>query len=157
MKHLSSFVQQVMLVDDDPDACLLFERALLKVDAPLRFTAANSAEELMEDLQQIVPDILFLDLTLPGKSGLDCLEDIRRNARYNNMRVVVYSNSARMSDIRGSYERGANLFIVKPFSQSHLVNALEHVLRMDWSRVAESPVMYYINNQFVPFTSALTA
>ncbi|MDB5252193.1 MAG: hypothetical protein JWP27_1362 [Flaviaesturariibacter sp.] len=157
MKHLSPFVQQVMLVDDDPDACLLFEKALLKVDAPLRFFSAHSGEDLLEDLQKTIPDILFLDLTLPGKSGLECLEEIRRDSRYGNMRVIVYSNSARMSDIARSYEKGADLFIVKPFSQSHLVNALEHALRMDWTRAAQSPVMYFINNQFVPFTSALTA
>ena len=157
MKHLNPLVQQVMLVDDDPDACLLFEKALQKVDALFQFSAANSGEQLMKELQHAVPSLLFLDLTLPGKNGMECLEEIRSNPAYKSMKVIVYSNSARKSDICLSYEKGADLFIVKPFSQRHLVNALEHVLQMDWQCKLPAPATYFINNQFVPFTSVLTA
>jgi CheY-like chemotaxis protein len=157
MKHLHPFVQQVKLVDDDADACLLFEKALQKVDALFQFSCANSGEELLEDLEHNTPSILFLDLTLPGMSGMECLEAIKRNPAYRNIKVIVYSNSARMSDIAQAYERGADLFIVKPFSQSHLVNALEHVFKMEWNYESSVPTTYFINNQFVRFTQALTA
>ncbi|GAA4339012.1 hypothetical protein GCM10023184_35850 [Flaviaesturariibacter amylovorans] len=140
-----------MLVDDDTDACLLFERALRKVSPQIWFTALHSGEALSDHLPQSLPELLFLDLTLPGKSGLDCLSELRRHPRFEKMRIVVYSASVRMSDISEAYARGADLFIVKPFSQSHLVNALEHVLRMDWKESLRN--RYFINNQFVPFTA----
>jgi CheY-like chemotaxis protein len=151
MMHPDLPQRHLVLIDDDTDACLLFERALRKVTPDLYFTALYSGEDLTPDLLQLRPDLLFLDLTLPGKNGLDCLLELRADDRFNDMKVIVYSNSARMSDIARAYERGADLFIVKPFSQSHLVNALEHVLQMDWSTNGRN--RYFINNQFVPFTA----
>jgi CheY-like chemotaxis protein len=157
MKHLTPFVQQVKLVDDDTDACLLFEKALQKVDALFQFSCAHSGEALLADLKDAVPSILFLDLTLPGMSGMECLKALKSNPAYQDIKVIVYSSSARMSDIAQAYERGADLFIVKPFSQSHLVNALEHVFKMEWTYECSKPTSYFINNQFVPFTQALIA
>ena len=145
----------LLLVDDDTDACLLFERALFKVDPLLPFTALNSGEALIEKWTSLKPGVLFLDLTLPGKSGLECLTALRADSRNDHIPVVVYSNSVRMTDICKAYERGANLFIVKPFSQSHLANALAHVLQMDWKEDCRD--RYFINNQFVPFTAGSCA
>lgn len=156
MKHLDSLVQHLMLVDDDQDACILFEKALRKVDPLVDFSVAYSAEELTENLEAVIPDILFLDLTLPGKSGMQCLQELKADPAKEHIKVIVYSNSARMSDISQAYERGADLFIVKPFSQSHLVNALEHVLEMKWNKTG-APDKYFINNQFVTFTKAFIA
>jgi CheY-like chemotaxis protein len=156
MKHLDSLIQHMMLVDDDQDACILFEKALRKVHPLVNFSVAHSAEELLENLGPSLPDILFLDLTLPGKSGMQCLQELKADPTREHIKVVVYSNSARMSDISQAYERGADLFIVKPFSQSHLVNALEHVLEMEWNKHG-SPANYFINNQFVPFTKLYSA
>jgi CheY-like chemotaxis protein len=155
MKHPDQ-VKHLMLVDDDVDACILFEKALRKVNSEVEFTIANSAEELLETLETSVPEILFLDLTLPGKSGMQCLQELKADPAKEHIKVVVYSNSARISDIRDAYERGADLFIVKPFSQSHLVNALEHVLAMEWNNTGV-PEYYFINNQFVPFSKLFIA
>lgn len=152
MTNANPLMQHLMLVDDDHDACLLFERALRKVAPTMWFTALESGEQLAQRLPQSIPDLLFLDLTLPGISGLDCLAALRSDARYSKLRVVVYSASVRMSDIAQAYSRGADLFIVKPFSQSHLVNALEHVLCMEWTEPMQN--RYFINNQFVPFTAS---
>lgn len=156
MKHLDPYVQQILLVDDDSDACLLFEKALQKIDALLKFSALHTGEDLMRNLKHLKPDLLFLDLTLPGKTGMECLEEIKANPAYRNTKLIVYSNSARMSDIGQAYRKGADLFIVKPFSQNHLVNALEHVFNMQWNPDFVAPDTYFINNQFVPFTSAMT-
>ncbi|WP_165917266.1 response regulator [Flaviaesturariibacter aridisoli] len=149
--HPNLVHQHLLLVDDDTDACLLFERALHKIDPLLPFTALFSGESLLIEWSSLKPGILFLDLTLPGKSGLECLAALRADSRNDRIPVIVYSNSVRMTDIAKAYERGANLFIVKPFSQQHLVNALEHVLQMDWTQDCRD--RYFINNQFVPFTA----
>jgi CheY-like chemotaxis protein len=155
MMHPNLLQKHLVLIDDDADACLLFERALRKVAPDLYFTALYSGEQLSADLERLQPDLLFLDLTLPGKNGLDCLLELRADPRFDRLKVIVYSNSVRMSDIARAYQRGADLFIVKPFSQSHLVNALEHVLQMDWETNGRN--RYFINNQFVPFTAGTCA
>ncbi|RYY94312.1 MAG: response regulator [Chitinophagaceae bacterium] len=151
MKHPNLTHSHLVLVDDDVDACLLFERALHKVDPLLPFTALHSGEALLAEWPLLKAGILFLDLTLPGKSGLECLAALRADSRYERVPIIVYSNSVRMTDISKAYEKSANLFIVKPFSQHHLVNALGHVLEMDWTQDCRD--RYFINNQFVPFTA----
>lgn len=143
--------KHLVLIDDDADACLLFERALRKLAPESYFTALNDGNALCSDLARLRPDLLFLDLTLPTKDGFDCLRELRAQPAWEQLRIVVYSASVRMSDIARAYEFGADLFIVKPFSQSHLVNALEHVLNMNWEGNGRD--RYFINNQFVPFTA----
>jgi CheY-like chemotaxis protein len=157
MKHLNPLVQQLLLVDDDTDACLLFEKAVQKLDGSFAFSSVQSGEALFENLKDLpVPRYLFLDLTLPGMSGMDCLDKLRAEGLLQQCNVIVYSNSVRMSDIGEAYTKGADLFIVKPFSQSHLVNALDHVLRRNW-KVEGQKASYFINNQFVPYTGLMTA
>jgi len=141
----------LLLIDDDQDACVLFECALRKIGYDFEFNTRPHAEDLFAEWPFLKPDLLFLDLTLPGKSGLDCLAELRADRRFDPVKVIVYSASVRMSDIAQSYANGADLFIVKPFSQSHLVNALEHVLQMNWNENRRD--RYFINNQFVPFTA----
>ena len=142
-----------MLVDDDTDACILFERALDKVNSTLVFSSVNDGDALMQSLRQAVPDMLFLDLTLPGMNGVEILRELRGNPKYCSIKIIVYSNSVRLSDIGACYTHGADLFIVKPFSQSHLVNALQNVLELEWNNNLPVQNRYFINNQFVPFTA----
>ena len=154
MMHMP-LVNHVILADDDHDHGTLFERVLKGVDPSRKLTVARDGEELLRLLAQLKPEILFLDLNMPHKSGIECLQEIRRDVTLKDLKVVVYSSSSRMSDIRRSYVHKADLYMVKPFHTEHLRNALDIVLNRDhWQRAALKK-HYYINNRFVPFTAQL--
>jgi CheY-like chemotaxis protein len=93
----------IILADDDRDHGILFYHILKQVDFSKDLTIIHDGESLMLKLQQFVPEVLFLDLKMPCKHGLECLKEIRNSSELKDLKVVVYSSSAQMSDIQKSY------------------------------------------------------
>lgn len=143
----------IVLADDDRDHGILFGKILHKVDPSKSLSVVRDGEELMNLLSKGLPEILFLDLNMPCKNGLECLQEIRSTEAFDGLKVVVYSSSAKMTDIQKSYLHKADLYMVKPFNSEHLKNALETVLKQDWWQTAPAKNQYFINNRFVPFTA----
>src|SRR5438270_8870536 len=125
MNSSGNQTKHVVLADDDQDHGLLFGRILHQVDPSLRLTVATDGAALMDLLSLQLPDLLFLDLDMPCKDGMECLSDIRRSDKTRQLPVVVYSSSSQLSDIRRSYACQADLYMVKPFHSLHLRHALE--------------------------------
>lgn len=145
-------VNHVLLADDDKDHALLFGHILHKVDPTKTLITVTDGQQLLDLLRQFQPQILFLDLNMPCKNGVDCLMEIRSNPDFNELRVIVYSSSIHMQDIAKCYNYKADLYLVKPFDTEHLSNALATILRGDWQSELTG-YHYFINNRFVPFTS----
>lgn len=146
-------LSHIVLADDDIDHGLLFERILDKVHPSISLTRILDGEALLQYLAYNIPDLLFLDLNMPCKHGLQCLEEIRKEERLKQLPIVVYSSSSDLIDIKQSFLHKANLYMVKPFNAAHLLNALQTVLSMDWLNSENETYHYYINNRFVPFTA----
>lgn len=129
------FSKYVLLAEDDEDDCLFFEDALKEVASASQLKMANNGEELMELLSASgwpAPDLIFLDLNMPKKSGLECLREIRRTERFKNIPVVIFSNSSHAKNLQTTYELGANIFVQKPGTFQHLMIAIRNVLAMDF-------------------------
>lgn len=146
-------MNKVLLADDDEDHGFLFKMVLKQVDPSKTLYIIKDGDSLLQSLQTQVPDLLFLDLNMPCKSGLECLQDIRENLQLTELPIVVYSSSTHMTDIQKSYLHRADLYMVKPFNSFHLRNALESILSMEWRKNYTDQKYYFINNRFVPFTA----
>ena len=146
-------MNQVLLIDDDQDHALLFGRILKQVDPTKSLTVFSDVDALLKYLQEQKPDLIFLDLNMPCKNGLQCLQEIRKESAFNNIPIVVYSSSTHMTDIQRSYLYKADLYMVKPFNSEHLKNALIAILGLDWKDRYSNDKYYFINNRFVPFTA----
>ena len=146
-------MNHVVLADDDQDHAYLFDLILHQVDPTKTLTIITDGAELMNFLLSHKPDLLFLDLSMPCKSGMECLEDIRKSSKLKNLPIVVYSNSVQMTDIQLSYINQADLYMVKPFNSFYLKKALQSILDMEWRKKYTNPRHYFINNHFVPFTA----
>jgi len=146
--------KHIILADDDQDHAFLFKRILNKVDPDATLTVARDGRELLRLLQTQLPHIVFLDLRMPGKNGIECLQEIRRHPQLSQLPVVVYSSSSKMTDIQRSYLYEADLYMVKPFHSEHLQHALESVLNTDLKHDDVYSNHYFINNRFVPFTAS---
>jgi CheY-like chemotaxis protein len=143
----------VILADDDQDHAFLFERILRKVDPAKKLSVAKDGAALLELLSTLKPGLLFLDLKMPCKNGIECLKEIRRNPNLKDLPIVVYSSSSKMTDIQKSYVHKADLYMVKPFNTEHLENALRSVFNLDLKETIITRNHYFINNRFVPFTA----
>jgi CheY-like chemotaxis protein len=71
------------------------------------------------------PDLILLDLNMPGLSGLNTLSKIRSGETTKSMPVVIFTTSDSMKDVARSYELGANTFITKPTSYEEITRKLQ--------------------------------
>ena len=152
MGSIKTYMNQVVLADDDKDHGILFKIVLKQVDPSKQLTIVRDGNELIEYLNRQKPDLLFLDLNMPCKNGIECLQEIRGTMGMKDLPVVVYSSSSHMTDIQRSYIHNADLYMVKPFNSYHLRNALQSILTMEWKEDYQHKY-YFINNRFVPFTA----
>ncbi|NUY82174.1 response regulator [Flavobacterium sp. MAH-1] len=127
---------QIFLVDDDADDRALFEEAFENVRAlSTDLTIFEDGVSLLEYLRQPendLPHIIFLDLNMPMKSGVDCLREIRQDKRLRDVSVAIYSTSNSARDIEDTFSGGANVYIHKPSSFDQLKKTLSHVLKLNW-------------------------
>src|SRR5688500_2039708 len=107
-------IQTIFIADDDSDDELLFRHALAEVEPSIKLEATKDGNELLSLLQNLKPDMLFLDLDMPTKNGLECLKAIRSNTVYIDLPIIVFSSTSRKANIDVAYEMGANLFFIKP-------------------------------------------
>lgn len=102
---------QVLLIEDDMFMRELFVKGLR--DAGLTVDAAADAEIGLEMLRKKIPDIILLDLLLPGKNGFEFLEEIKQNNSYKHIPVIVVSNLGSKGDVDRAIDLGAADFLVK--------------------------------------------
>jgi CheY-like chemotaxis protein len=125
----------ILLADDDEDDRIFFKEALQEVRIKTNVTMVNDGLQLMNYLNHPsnpLPNIVFLDLNMPVKSGFDCLMEIRRNNRFRDLAIAIYSTSSSDENIEEAFVQGANIYIKKPNDFSLLKNTLEHVIRLNW-------------------------
>jgi CheY-like chemotaxis protein len=126
---------RVMLADDDEDDRLFFREAFEEIKIKTTVTTLNNGIELMDYLNKpdiVLPHILFLDLNMPGKTGLDCLREIKVNDIFKNIAIAIYSTSSSDEDIEETFVQGANIYIKKPHDFVMLKSTLSEVITLNW-------------------------
>lgn len=125
----------IALADDDEDDRLFFTEAFEELKIKSKVSTFKDGAELMDYLVQPnnkLPDLLFLDLNMPKKSGLECLEEIKANNRLNTMVIAIYSTSASEKDVENTFVQGANIYIKKPNDFEKLKKVLSEVVTTNW-------------------------
>jgi len=116
---------EVLVVDDDSNdvavALRAFRRHGMEDSVKVMRDGAEAFEFLLgEDTavngeRRLVPKVIFLDLKMPKLDGLKLLQELRSHERTRDVPIVIVTSSDRESDVRDSYRRGANSFVVKQF------------------------------------------
>lgn len=118
----------ILLAEDDENDRLLFEEAFSELKLKTAVQTVNDGMQLMDWLinkRNPLPHLLFLDLNMPRKNGLECLKEIRRNEDLNEMFIAIYSTSDNQGDMEESFLNGANVYITKPSNFNELKQVLE--------------------------------
>lgn len=145
-------IQTIVLADDDRDDHDFFATALQEINPSLILTIVKDGNELLSLLSHYAPDLIFLDLDMPCKNGLECLREIRDNVVFQSLPVVVFSSTSRPANITTAYEMGGNLFFTKPSNYHDLVAAINKILAMDWSDPEKVKEQFIIDDNYVPFS-----
>ena len=138
---MSTTDQAILLVEDSEDDVFLMRRALkgAKIKNPL--VVVEDGQQAVEYLagtgdfadreKYPFPAVVFLDLKLPMKSGLEVLEWIRKQAGLENLVVLVLTSSSEPSDLKRAYALGANSYLVKPPTADQLLD-LANAFKWYW-------------------------
>jgi CheY-like chemotaxis protein len=139
----------ILLADDDQDDCLFFEQALKELSISATLKVVNNGEELMQLLTNEaveIPDVLFLDINMPRKTGTECLEEIKQNERLSNLPIVMISTSNDPEKITLHFKIGANIYIHKPKDFSQLKQVIQHALPISTEESDRKSKIKYILN-----------
>lgn len=127
MNKMENEPLHILLADDDESDRMLFKEAFEELEIKTIVHTVNDGKQLMDYLTKKgnhMPHLLFLDLNMPRKNGLQCLKEIRSSKKLRDISVAIYSTSASEKDIEETFLNGANVYIKKPNN----FNALKQVL-----------------------------
>ena len=139
----------ILLAEDDEDHALLTIRALRRaqpaMDERLTFAVVSDGAAVLAHLRGEapdaglrLPDLLLLDLKMPGMGGLDVLQALRDDPSLRTLPVIVLTTSVRDKDVEGAYRLGANEYVIKPASPEEFRTKVQRIPEY-WSQVVQRP------------------
>lgn len=133
-------MQSIYLIDDDMDDVELFRDALEEVAPSVSLRFANNGHEAVRNLAATagaLPDFVFLDISMPAVSGLQCLATLKNNDLLKGLPVIMYTTTSHEKEIKMARDLGALAFITKPNDFRLLKRILTTVLDTPVERLSE--------------------
>jgi CheY-like chemotaxis protein len=118
--------KNILYVEDNKDAVTFFNRVVDKL-GDYRFKTSEdgaSAIKMLDEEKDFEPEMILLDINLPGMNGFEILHHVRTKTAYKNIPVIMFTSSDDDNDIKKSYEFGANAYLIKPDSLRSLQEVL---------------------------------
>lgn len=117
---------KVLIVDDEANIVISLE--FLMEQAGYAVAVARTGEEAIEAIDSFHPDLVLLDVMLPGVNGFDILQRIRQHFTQHEMAVVMLTAKGREVEVTKGLALGANAYITKPFSTRDLLAEVRRYL-----------------------------
>lgn len=136
---------RILLVEDINADAILLREALVDAGLGSALVVVGNGRDALDLLRaaQTLPQLVLLDLNLPGVSGRQVLEDIRADPRLEALPVVVLSTSNSPADVAFAYGHNANAYVRKP-NGFEALSAVARSIRDFWTRTATLPSPYAV-------------
>ena len=112
---------EILLVEDNSADAQLVERVFRGARTPIHLGVVEDGYQALDYLRRkgsftdaVRPDLIMLDLNLPGRDGHQVLRELRADPEWQDVPVVIYSGSSAQNDIKLSYRLGGNCYVRKP-------------------------------------------
>src|SRR5690606_21308113 len=125
---------RILVVDDEPDITALVAYHLAR--AGYRVSTASNGTEALKAARSERPDVVVLDLMLPGTSGYDVLQELRRMEETRDVGVILLTSRREEVDRIRGLSLGADDYLTKPFSPAELALRVAAILR----RLSAAPI-----------------
>jgi DNA-binding response OmpR family regulator len=120
---------KLLIVDDEPS--ILVSLQFLMAQCGYEVHTATSGEEAIETIMKVHPDLILLDVMLPGIDGFEVCEIIRLNPKWRGIKVVFLSAKGKEEDIARGMVLGADAYITKPYANKEVVETVGGLLEED--------------------------
>lgn len=120
----------ILYADDDLDDRELVTEALMTIDPSISCVSVCDGRQLINTLKRTerLPDLILLDINMPVMNGRECLIEVKKDLRFCDVPIIVYSTTDNLNEIGLFYKLGA-MFMRKPNSFKELCDALAKILR----------------------------
>jgi DNA-binding response OmpR family regulator len=118
--------KEILIVDDEPDVVVPIQ--FLMEQQGYRVMTAERGEDALDLIYQYKPDLVLLDIMLPGIDGYEVCEIIRLNPDFRDVKIIFLTAKGRESEIAKGLALGADAYISKPFSNTTLVARVKELL-----------------------------
>ena len=118
----------VLVVDDEPDNFDVIETLLNAQDYNLHY--ANTGEGAIAVLDQLQPDLILLDVMMPGMDGIEVCRRLKASPKWSPIPVIIVTSLTEKKDLARCFEAGADDFISKPVSSLELLARVRSMLRI---------------------------
>jgi len=124
----------ILMAEDDEEDVFLFKEALTDLKVDVNLHVVSNGLELMKILEEleVFPEFVFLDLNMPLKNGMRCLEEIKGNQRWKDINVIILSTSSHPDQMKAAYDKGADFYMVKSSDYTDFKNSLASCLQKEW-------------------------
>jgi DNA-binding response OmpR family regulator len=119
----------IMVVDDDQHMATLLRARLEQRE--FNVMCAYSGLQALADLEKQKPDLILLDVMMPEMDGFEVLRRLKAATESSSIPVILLSARDQLKDISKGYEIGADHYITKPFTNTHLMTVIDHLLNRD--------------------------
>lgn len=136
-----SETSEILLVEDNAGDIYMFENALKISGFKFNLVKITNGDDVLPYLKRndtSLPDIIILDLNLPGKNGKEILSDIKNDKKLGLIPVIIFTTSNAEFDIQTSYKLKANCFIKKPISVTEYIAAVNRIKDF-WTSIVTLP------------------
>jgi CheY-like chemotaxis protein len=123
---VSAVVATVLLCDDE-EVLRQLVRATLD-NGEYSIVEATDGDESLELARRLRPDVIVLDMMMPGRSGLEVLQQLRGDPNLGSTPVIMLTARARQADREAAAAAGADRYLAKPFSPLELISLVEELL-----------------------------
>ncbi len=123
----------LLLADDDEDDRLIFQEIIEELSLNVAVECVENGVQLIHLLNKkkdTLPSILFLDINMPLKNGMECLKEIKQCRNLNNLPVVICSTSFNRETINQAYNLGAQYYLRKPSDFNTYKNVIETAINL---------------------------
>ncbi len=145
---------KIILAEDDKEDQELFLDALGETDVDSEVTVVENGQELLDNLKdesQSDPDMIFIDINMPVKGGVQALEEIKGDENLKDIPAVMLSTWDHPLDVEDAFAKGADLYVQKPNSFAGFVLILKKVFFLHWAKALLAPVrkLFFVSEKNV--------
>lgn len=117
---------KILIVDDEPNIVIPIQ--FLMEQNGFTVSVAYNGKKAMEAVSEFQPDLIILDIMLPGMDGFEICQRIREKSDWSNIKIIIVTAMGREANMAKGIAMGADAYIIKPFSNAHIVQQVNALL-----------------------------